>query len=156
MKKTTTKLSKVKQSRKNEDRRFYVIVPKKVNIPSRNKKHLDKVVHMVPGRLIAQGFHIGRKLQAKAVDSLSYTATTAIVLGVRNSKELERIANALYKLPVMSSPLANVFADEFIDENPGLYGKNISCMTAVAIGPVTKAEVESAIGHLELYGEFNL
>lgn len=152
----------------NEELRIYVLVPETVQtevtpwLPE-DSHHIHQLAafgltpqkevmntKMVAGRLVAQGVHVGRKLghQAASVNS-DYTDITTIVLSVRNSKELTKVSKEVQHILHFLSDA--VLYEEFHDTNPKLYGTCDKVHTITAFGPVTKAEMESAIGYLELY-----
>lgn len=132
------------------EKRFYVIVPKTVQIKFTDwaGKQDTQTIPMEHGRLMAQVFHVARKIELYRYNpTLIYEEITTIVLSVRNSAELKKVSNELLNLPTGKQPSL----DYFLDTNPEFYGTNEKVHTVTAIGPVTKEEVESAIGHLELY-----
>ena len=144
--------------------RFYVIVPNTVQtvveiknvwsdiLWSDNKELPTEVrsTNMVSGRLIAQSFHIGRLIENyRAKKGLDWIDTTAIVLSVRNTKELRKVSDELRNNVFLNDP--EFFYSEYWDTNPPLYGISEPVHTATAIGPVLKDELDDAIGHLELY-----
>lgn len=133
-----------------EEKRIYIIVPETVDILV-NKKPTR--IKMVSGRLMAQCSHVGRKLENQYFDDgcdNPYREITTIVLGVRNSKELHKINNDLY------SKMIDLLCDmtlhaQFYDKNKELYHTKDGILTAIAVGPIKKSEIESIIGHLDLY-----
>lgn len=147
------------------EKRFYILVPETVQITS-TVTHYDlltgdsmdeehtKSVKMVAGRLIAQAFHIGRKIENSRVNfqsiSLEYEEITAIDLSVRNSKELRKVSDEIFSL-VRSNPNILRMYEEFADTNFDIYGTTEKVHTATVVGPISREELESAIGHLELY-----
>jgi len=118
------------------EKRIYLIFPETVDCANGR-------IPMEEGRIVAQSCHVGRMLEFNQAAS-EYREITTITLGVRNSKELNKIAGDL------NEEFWDRYA-EFRDHNPGLYGSNDRVLTAVAVGPITRDEVENAIGHLELY-----
>jgi peptidyl-tRNA hydrolase len=121
------------------EKRFYLIVPNTVDTPYKG------TFVMEPGRLMAQCCHIGRKLQAGMTQ---YEEVTTIVLSVRNSKELRKVSDEL------ASGFRtgwNTNYQEFHDTNPVLYGTDSEIHTVTGIGPISKEDIDFAIGHLELY-----
>ena len=152
------------------DKRFYVIVPKSVQVVEeypvsefyldggRNPASINKVIKSIPmchGRLMAQNVHIGRKV-GHLIERLGfpYEDTTTIVLSVRNSKELSKVSNEIANSlsPVSKDDL--VVYEEFHDHNPEFYGTQDKVHTITIVGPVSpegREKLESAIGHLDLY-----
>lgn len=132
-----------KRKPKPEEPRFYVIVPEKVT------SYTHHTVAMEPGRLIAQAFHLGRKFEAEK-NGLPYEEITTIVLGVRNSRELEMVQEKLgdYTAGWNGEPFT---IHEFKDTNKPLYKSQRKVKTIVCTSPVLKDAVDGAIGHLELY-----
>jgi hypothetical protein len=156
-----------------EEKRFYILVPETVQITSTfdnidlsKTDQLDtfsevavKTVKMSAGRLIAQAFHIGRKIENYRVNKFlkesnggrlkdHYEEITAIDLSVRNTKELEKVSN---EIDASIDACSGIFYAEFWDTNSDVYGTTEKVHTATAVGPVTRDELENAIGHLELY-----
>lgn len=147
-----------------EGERFYAIVPETaqtsiVNWSPEDSHHpgfqgaVDiKNTKMVAGRLIAQGIHVGRMIGHVFQNAqVPYRDITTIVLSVRNSKELRKVSDEIHQ-HVVNFPFEIGFA-EFHDENPDLYLVPDKVHTITLVGPVLKEELESAIGHLELYGK---
>jgi len=149
------------------DERIYVIVPQTVqllhkgiepptefNIPEDcyHPELFEDTVEsfpMVHGRLIAQGYHIGRFTERMFANSnVEYREMTAIVLAVRNSKELRKVSNEIQDL---ISDDTNIVYGEFHDTNEQFYGTKDRVHTITAVGPVTKEKLDSALGHLNLY-----
>lgn len=141
------------------EKRFYILVPNVVNICHSMPHLYDKefsiqyedsvTIPMTAGRLMAQTYHIGRKIEwVRASLSLPYQEITAIVLSVRNSKELNKITNELY---VQFSNDQDILVDTFYDHNPEFYGTPNRVHTATVIGPVNTNEVENILCHLDLY-----
>ena len=157
-----------------DEKRFYVIVPERVT--GQDQAGKTGLTHcMEPGRLIAQGFHVGRKIENARLSldpEKEYEEITCIVLSVRNSREMSKIANEI-SLSLLQSTQGGFCSDlglfdreskfklnfEFFkDKNDPLYGREKKAMTAIAIGPVKVSDkikyLDDIIGHLELYGEF--
>ena len=132
------------------DKRIYILVPETVQVsvaPTFPESEPEiRSFKMVPGRLIAQGVHVGRRLGNWHFNRQNPEITT-ITLSVRNTKELRKVSdevvNLLYK--------TDIPYEEFHDSNPGFYGTDDRVHTITGFGPVTREEVESAISHLELY-----
>lgn len=142
--------------KQQEEKRIYVAVPETVQTTS-PRGVVTTTVDMEPGRLIAQGVHLGRKIENERIKqallqagikppkSIDYEEITTIVLGVRNSKELVKVGS---ELALMAG---NAGYHAFSDTNPQFYGTRKKVLTAIGTGPVTREQVEPAIGHLELY-----
>ncbi len=144
--------------------RFYVFVPETVqttvdssflyvvnNFMARDIHSINRSTRMVAGRLIAQGVHIGRKLENyRAVHGIPWLDITTIVLSVRNTKELTKVSNEV-ELAVGDMDNPDVFYEKYYDTNFDLYGTKDKVHTATIVGPVYKENLESVIGHLELY-----
>jgi hypothetical protein len=128
--------------KQREEKRIYVIVPKTVQVTVQGKK---KTVYMEPGRLTAQAVHVGRKLENdRCMKGIrSYEEITTIVLGVRNTREMEIIAGLFATL--------GIFPTCFHDTNPLFYGTRAQVLTAMCTEPLDSSVAESAIGHLELF-----
>jgi peptidyl-tRNA hydrolase len=127
--------------RRREEKRFYVIVPEKV-------ARGDEGTHrMEPGRLIAQGFHLGCVVaRARLSLGVNDADITTIVLGARNSKEMDKLLGALRMDGVHFAKVA-----WYKDHNPEVYETEERVLTAICLGPVEKSKVDHLIGHLELY-----
>lgn len=154
-----------------EEKRFYILVPETVQITSKvthydlltgdssDEEHI-KSVKMSAGRLIAQAFHIGRKIEntralMSAVGFLPYTEITAIDLSVRNTKELKKVSTEI-KNTISDRQLNligrdGLYYEEFYDTNQDVYGTFEKVHTATVVGPISREILENAIGHLELY-----
>jgi hypothetical protein len=134
-----------KRKPKPEEPRFYVIVPEKVT------SYTHHTVEMEPGRLIAQAFHLGRKFEAEK-NGLPYEEITCIVLGARNSRELDLVQERLidYRSGIFTHG-HEFTVHEFKDTNQPLYKSRKKVKTIVCTSPVFKDDVDGAIGHLELY-----
>jgi len=129
-----------------EEYRYYVVVPKYVEPQHYDPGATENKVPMVPGRLIAQGHHVGRLMEFKD-HSREYVPTTTIVLAVQNSREFDKIALAMEKLAdELGAPSA-----VFLDTNAPLYGTTHEIPTIASIGSVTASEVADILGHLDLY-----
>jgi hypothetical protein len=129
------------------DERIYVLVPETVQVTVHPKRWVKwfrrsytRTVHMESGRLIAQGVHVGCMLGDK------YANVPTIVLSVRNTKELRKVSDEAAELVLRGTAYA-----EFYDTNEPFYGTADRVHTITAFGPVTKEEVDSVLGHLELY-----
>lgn len=158
------------------DKRFYVIVPETVQVVVKGAidknywseiwncsadrfKHQNifqddvKTFKMVPGRLLAQTFHIGRLIEHIREEQfhLPYSEETAISLSVRNTKELTKISDDLEKNFINIHKNGLYFFERFYDTNKNFYGNDRKVHTATAIGLVTQEEMDEFIGHLELY-----
>jgi hypothetical protein len=147
------------------EERIYVIVPQSVQIVrvavsaayTDEGSGVEEVESfpMVHGRLIAQGFHVGRLLERMFSNAgMAYREITAITLAVRNSKELTKVSSEAKALLNANDPHGENFRwfyGEFHDHNPGFYGTDNRVHTITAFGPTTREIVEDAIGHLELY-----
>lgn len=140
------------------EKRFYVIVPKTVQVERKERVQfgfndwrnilVKDTVPMEAGRLMAQAFHVARKIDLYRYKATNkYEEITTIVLSVRNSAELKKVTTELFNLSLGKQTGVDVFCDT----NPEFYGTLERVHTVSAIGPVTKEEVEEAIGHLELY-----
>jgi len=143
------------------EKRFYILVPKTVQVKTVvNTQHMVSSTietypvetitsfRMVPGRLLAQTFHIGRKIESwRRSLGIQYEDITAISLSVRNTRELQKVSKELMSFKLREP----AFYDEFYDTNLDFYGTTDSVQTATVIGPVFKEELDSIIGHLELY-----
>lgn len=139
------------------DERIYVIVPETVQVeirPTGWRKFFyssrNKSVDMVSGRLIAQGVHVGRILgHWFAKHNIPYRDITAIVLSVRNTKELRKVSDEA--LAIVHHMPHTVAYEEFHDTNEAFYGTTDSPHTITVFGPVDRETMEDVIGHLELY-----
>lgn len=144
-----------------EEERIYIIVPQTVDITVDDQTHR---IPMVPGRLMAQCSHVGRKLEHQYITKMDreafkeglpayagmvYRTVTTIVLSVRNSKELVKVCDELY-FTIPKQDRSRLFA-EFYDVNEPLYCTKGEVRTAVAVGPIKKSLISDAIGHLDLY-----
>lgn len=145
-----------------EQERIYIIVPEQVTVPDKSSrlKGATKTLKMVPGRLMAQCSHVGRELEHVAFWDLDEARKiTTIVLAARNTKEMIKLQTALkeqFFSDVSYVDGGGIGTDkfaEFYDTNEQLYGKGVEVLTAIAVGPVLKRDVDDIIGHLALYGE---
>jgi len=110
-----------------------------------------ETIQMESGRLMAQAFHVGRKIE-RSYSYKKYEEITAIVLAVRNTKELEKVGNEISGSIRRTSTLnCNFQYEEFWDHNPEFYGTEERIHTITAFGPTTQEQMESFIGHLNLY-----
>jgi peptidyl-tRNA hydrolase len=136
----------------DEEKRIYIVVPETVQVQRRTC--LPWNVSMEPGRLMAQCAHVARKLENQQLEHMHeqtgtvsrYKEMTTIVLSVRNSKELEKVAREAAD----ATEFFHYFP--FRDTNPGFYGTTEKVFTAFAVGPVTQSEMDPILGHLPLYG----
>lgn len=135
-----TKRVKKRTKHKAEERRIYVIVPHTVQVPGPRGSKEVLTKHMEPGRLMAQCAHVVTRVRLDIQGPPE--PITTIVLSARNSRELRKLHNELYRY-------TPVFA--FHDSNPDFYGSEFKPMTAIATVPVTKSQIDEVIGHLELY-----
>ena len=142
-----------------EPPRIYVIVPESVLVTTKERKAtVTTRIPMEPGRLMAQVAHVARKMENEHLSCTpaeprlllrnenwheGYREMTTIVLSVRNSRELAKVLKEL-------GELVTVFT--FSDVNPEFYGTKGRVMTAICTVPTTFAQVDPAIGHLDLYG----
>jgi hypothetical protein len=129
------------------DYRFYVIVPETIQQDSSS-------IGMEDGRLMAQSFHIGRVVEnRRAAAGAGYEDITTIVLAVRNARELDKVTSDLVSLQLdLHSRGLNAFPlSTYKDHNPAFYMTHDRVLTALCVGPVLKSDVDSVIGHLELY-----
>ena len=111
-----------------------------------------KTIKMESGRLMAQAFHIGRKIQNTIDAYTDYEEITAIVLGVRNTKELTKISLEIANWYEDSFDCPDDFEfEEFWDHNPEFYGTNERVHTVTAFGPTTQEIMDPFVGHLTLY-----
>jgi hypothetical protein len=139
-----------------DNERFYILVPETVQ-PFRpfgcGDSEENPSYKMVPGRLIAQSYHIGRKIENTSLSDgyFPYEEITAITLSTRNTKELRKVSDEVKAW--CQSLEEEILYEEFHDTNPDFYGTSVPVHTATAFGPVTREEVDHLIGHLELYGE---
>jgi peptidyl-tRNA hydrolase len=125
------------------EKRIYVIVPQTVQITKGRAPHTETFsVRMEPGRLMAQVGHVVQSMVAHSPNEDFQSSITKIVLSVRNSRELGKVHDEL-------ASLVGVWS--FEDENPPFYGTGNGVQTVVCTGPVHPSDVDSAIGHLELY-----
>jgi hypothetical protein len=149
------------------DDRIYVIVPETVqvtipgkwdfpngvNAPAEQLPDTVESYSLVPGRLIAQGVHIGRKIGAwLAQREIPYEDVTTIVLSVRNTKELRKVSTEMSV--ALSLHALNVGYQEFHDTNLEFYGTDATVHTITAVGPLSpevREKLEDSMGHLELY-----
>jgi hypothetical protein len=137
-----------------EDKRIYVLVPEtvQVEVPSRwgygEGTTETKSYPMVARRLISQGVHIGRMLGNWSFNRGNPEITT-ITLSVRNTKELRKVSDEVQA--ILRHAEEHIAYEEFHDTNIGFYETTEKVHTITSFGPVTREEVESAIGHLELY-----
>ncbi len=128
-------------------KQIYIIVPETVQVtPGKNQKIVNHC-EMVPGRLMAQCEHVGRKLQAEGDDmALGFEDITAIVLSVRNSKELAKVCNHL-------NEIKDNCVTFYGDTNYAFYGTRRKVLTALAVVATFEGEFDAAIDHLPLYGD---
>ena len=146
------------------EKRIYVLVPQtvQVSVPDQSTtaeigmavESKIKSFKMVAGRLIAQGFHIGRLLgyyQSKY--NMPYEEITAITLSVRNSKELRKVSDEVINIlnTTATDERKSISYEEFYDTNPGFYETSEEVHTITAVGPVSREFLESALGHLDLF-----
>lgn len=113
---------------------------------------------MESGRMAAQAAHVASKLrmlyilehststdgQARnLVRMLHNTPITTITLKGRDSEELRHIAKL--------ADQANIMHTTFEDDNEGVYGTPDKILSAVALGPVTKADLVGITDYLPLW-----
>lgn len=129
--------------RSPEDR-FYVIVPETVQT--------DHIGHeMESGRLMAQSFHIGRKVEAaRAAAGIGFVDITAVVLAVRNTRELEKVLSEL-RINMMQHGKKPFELCLYRDYNENVYETENGVLTAIVAGPVLRSTVDHILGHLETY-----
>jgi hypothetical protein len=110
---------------------------------------------MEHGRVIAQGFHVGRLIESMRAElGIKYEEVTAISLAVRNSREMHKVLselNWLQRENTAENGAVPFQVATFWDENQPVYETSDRLLTAIVAGPVLKSLVDSAIGHLELY-----
>lgn len=142
-----------KSSQAREAKRIYFFVPETVQVPvSRRKK--ARTVRMEAGRLAMQAVHVAFEMyegvSSKGRPAKGYGQVTAIMLSVRNSRELAKIEAELRNFASsFRTPPFEVYS--FADENPDLYGTRGRVQTALCTTPIEKSILEPVIGHLERY-----
>jgi hypothetical protein len=137
------------------EKRFYILVPETVQATTVVETSTDtnpvetvNSFRMVAGRLLAQAFHIGRKIESwRCRLNVPYEEITAISLSVRNTRELQKVSKEIAN----STLPYGCFFDTFFDTNPDFYGTSDRVQTATVVGPVLKEDLDEVIGHLELY-----
>lgn len=111
-----------------------------------------KTHYMEPGRIAAQVGHSVSKLKLAyalihpgRLERLIITPITSIVLGARDSEELEHI---MYLCEV-----SGLLASKFYDENEDLYGTGIKVLTAISIGPIKQQHLVGITDYLPLWND---
>lgn len=130
--------------RKGTEPRIYVVLPAKVEVGD------GKIVHQIPGRLIAQACHVVSKLRLEMAQKehaacLSYISNrpiTTIILSCRDTREMLHVFTLL--TGVNRQPTL------FADENPEVYG-DAKPITAMAVKAIPKI-VEGILDYLPLWG----
>jgi hypothetical protein len=136
-----------------EDKRIYFIVPETVQVDIPRRKRAN-TVRMEPGRLAMQAVHVALEMYESVLNrnrkAKGYGQLTAIMLSVRNSRELAKIEAEL-RSHASSFGIPSYEVYSFSDVNPDLYGINGRVQTAICTTPIEKSMIEPVIGHLERF-----
>lgn len=130
------------------DKRIFVLLPMTVQVPSLSDvlpaEWPARTISMPNGRLAVQAAHVVSKMRVRLAAFYGYRPITTIAYGVRNSRELDKLVS---ELRVNQHLAVETFKD--IDEK--FYETPSEVRTAACTTPVTKAEVDHILGHLELF-----
>jgi peptidyl-tRNA hydrolase len=135
-----------------QDKRIFVLLPEKVEIPGEGD---PRAVRMPLGRLAVQLGHVVSKMRIGEIERYGEVPITTIAYSVRNTRELILLSSLLegraqHVEHTGSAMGFSVFY--FSDRDIGFYGIDDDVLTAVCTSPVPRAEIESVLGHLELFG----
>jgi peptidyl-tRNA hydrolase len=148
-----------------EEKRIYIVVPQTVQVLGksgfpRSARKVMRNFRMEHGRPMAQCAHVARRLENEQLNekfwderdpstrkTSAYKEITTIVLSVRNSRELEKVA-----VEVALTGGRNLYFP-FADTNPEFYGTREKVFTAFAIGQIERSKIDPVLGHLPLYGD---
>lgn len=142
-----------RKTQPKEDKRIYFIVPEavQVTIPRRKRAY---TVRMESGRLAMQAVHVALEMYESVMSTnrkaKGYDQLTAIMLSVRNSRELAMIEAEL-RSHAAGSGIPHFEVYSFSDVNPDLYRIKGRVQTAICTTPIEKSVVDPVIGHLERY-----